>query len=194
MNKKSTAKRAGGLTKLERQFVDEYVYAPSGAEAARRAGYSVATARTKASQLLRKPFIRAAVDKLVAKDRAERKDRAEKARDELLNQLHDLALVTFSDFFDDGGNLLPVNKLGPTCSAAIRDYDKKAGTVVLLDRLKLLEMLCKSYGLFKDSGDITGGAGNNVHIHLPANGYETKPIEDVEKQLGAEDTAFVKGS
>ncbi len=49
------------LTPKQRAFVDQYVLCRSGAEAARRAGFAISSARITASQLLTKPNVKAAL-------------------------------------------------------------------------------------------------------------------------------------
>ncbi len=56
------------LTPRRQRFVDEYVLCGSGAEAARRAGYSEKTARAIAAELLTKPDVLAAIQALQAQN------------------------------------------------------------------------------------------------------------------------------
>ncbi len=49
------------LTARQAKFVDEYLISGNGAEAARRAGYSVKTARQMATENLSKPAIQVAI-------------------------------------------------------------------------------------------------------------------------------------
>ena len=58
------------LTPRRQRFADEYVLCGSGAEAARRAGYSEKTARAIAAELLTKPDVLAAIQALRAQNAA----------------------------------------------------------------------------------------------------------------------------
>lgn len=51
------------LTTKQRRFIIEYVKVPKGAEAARRAGYSVKCAHQQAYENLRKPKLKKIVDR-----------------------------------------------------------------------------------------------------------------------------------
>ena len=58
------------LTPRRQRFADEYVLCGSGAEAARRAGYSEKTARAIAAELLTKPDVLSAIQALKAQNAA----------------------------------------------------------------------------------------------------------------------------
>lgn len=50
------------LNERQRRFVEAYLECGNGAEAARRAGYSPASANSRAAKLMRHPAVRAAID------------------------------------------------------------------------------------------------------------------------------------
>lgn len=54
------------MTEREKQFVINYCNCWNGAKAARQSGYSAASARQIASELLTKPYIREAINKRLA--------------------------------------------------------------------------------------------------------------------------------
>lgn len=58
------------LTPRRQRFADEYLLCGSGAEAARRAGYSEKTARAIAAELLTKPDVLSAIQALKAQNAA----------------------------------------------------------------------------------------------------------------------------
>lgn len=82
-----------GLTLQRRRFVEEYLVDFNGAAAARRAGYSPASARSQASELLTIPNVRQAV----AEGMTAARDRNELSRDRLLMELRSVA---FSNVLD----------------------------------------------------------------------------------------------
>lgn len=76
-----------GLNYRQRRFVSEYATSLNGTQAVIAAGYSKKTARVTASQLLTKPNIKAAVEKLQAK----RLQRIEVTADAVLQKMAQLA-------------------------------------------------------------------------------------------------------
>lgn len=77
------------LTEKEQRFASEYAATANGAESARRAGYSDVGggARVVAAKLLKKPAVRALVDRLIA----ERAERVELEGDQIIADLQRLA-------------------------------------------------------------------------------------------------------
>lgn len=94
------------LTDLQRAFIDEYLVDLNGAAAARRAGYSAASARSIASENLTKPDIRAAID-------ARLKERAMSA-DEAIARLTEMARGSVGAFVrvQDGKATLDISSAG----------------------------------------------------------------------------------
>ncbi len=78
------------LTPKQRRFVDEYLLDLNATQSAIRAGYSVRTAKTKASQLLAMPHVAAAI----AEAQAKRAHRTGITADRVLQEL---AKIGFSD-------------------------------------------------------------------------------------------------
>lgn len=105
-----------GLSPKQRVFVEEYLKCWNAAEAARRAGYSVKTARKIGSENLTKPDISAAIDERLAELKLE--------ADEVLVRLGAIARGTMRDF-------LTVNEAGQP------DYDFSDAPLGLLKELKI---------------------------------------------------------
>jgi len=80
------------LNDKQRAFVEHYLACWNGAEAARRAGYSVKTAREQASDLLTKPNIKAAIAQRIAE--------LKMSADEVLLRLADHARGSIEHFMD----------------------------------------------------------------------------------------------
>jgi phage terminase small subunit len=73
------------LTPKQRRFVDEYLASPNGTQAAIKAGYSAKTARAIASENLRKPEVKAAVERGALERRQQFKIEEARVREELSN-------------------------------------------------------------------------------------------------------------
>jgi len=90
------------LTDMERQFCLEYLIDLNRSAAARRAGYSLRSARQLAHKLYRQPRIRAEIDRLMA----ERARRTEITADRVLRELEQLAFSDVRNFrVSDSGKL-----------------------------------------------------------------------------------------
>lgn len=90
MNEQAKTPKLGhALTEKEQRFCAEYSATANGAESARRAGYSDTGggARVTATKLLKKPAVRALVDRLIA----ERAERTELEADQIIADLQRLA-------------------------------------------------------------------------------------------------------
>ena len=163
-----------GFTRKQRIFIDEYVTCWNGAEAARRAGYSVRSAREIAVELLAKPSIHEEIEDRMAL--------IHMGANEVLREFADIARSDMGDFID--GNLLidltDARQRGLT--KLIKKIKQKTITVIgkkedaddteitdieieLYPRDKALEILGKYHGLFKDSVDITSG-GEKITVRL----------------------------
>jgi len=81
------------LTPQQKRFAEEYVVDLNATEAAKRAGYSQKTARTKGSWLLTKVDIRAEIDRLLAEKAARTAVTADRV-------VKEMALIAFSDIGD----------------------------------------------------------------------------------------------
>lgn len=89
------------------RFVEEYLVDLNGKQAAIRAGYAPKSAEVQASQLLRKPKVKAAVDAAIAA----RSQRALVTVDEVLREMKRLALADVGDAFDAKGRLKPLAEM-----------------------------------------------------------------------------------
>ncbi len=89
------------------RFVEEYLVDLNGRQAAIRAGYAEKSAEVQASQLLRKPKVRAAVDAALAA----RSERVQVTTDEVLREFKRLALVDIGQAFTPEGALKPLAEM-----------------------------------------------------------------------------------
>lgn len=97
-----------GITAQQERFIEEYIKCRKGAEAARRAGYSVKTARTQASRLLTNADI--------LKEIQERTKANAMDLDEALSRLADIARADFGDYITDDGaiDIAAMKRIGAT--------------------------------------------------------------------------------
>jgi phage terminase small subunit len=139
------------LTARQRRFVAEYVRDFNGRHAAVRAGYTEHSALHNVSQLMRRPEVRAAVERAIA----------EEERRILFDGYHVIAAlmcVAFSDiraYLEPGPDgtvrLKPLAALCPSETAAIADYapaTKRRGPVLRLrSKRQALRALARHVGL-----------------------------------------------
>lgn len=155
------------LTKKSEVFCEEYLIDLNATQAAIRAGYSVDSAGSIGSELLKKPEIRARVDKAMA----ERSKRTGINADRVLRELGRLAFVDPSAVIDMTTAEVKSDAT-PDDRAAIagmkvkyvphKDFDENGDPVIeqaierevrLCDKLKALELCGRHLGMFKDNPD-----------------------------------------
>lgn len=152
------------LTKKNEVFCDEYLIDLNATQAAIRAGYSVESAGSIGSELLKKPEIRARIDTAMA----ERSKRTGINADRVLRELGRIAFVNPSDLIDlSTATVKPgasEDDLSVIAGVKVKyvphkDYDDEGNVTVedaierevrLCDKLKALEMCGRHLGMFKD--------------------------------------------
>lgn len=168
---KGRTKPDGSLTDREQLFVAEYLIDFNGTKSAIRAGYSPNSAAVTASQLLRKPNIKAEMDRQYSKIYDSLSTRARRVIEELVR-------ISFSDvreLFDEKGNLLPIPDLPDSIAPAIssvevvkRYSDEETSEYVtkirLWDKTKALQMLGKHLGILRDIVEHTGKDGGPIKL------------------------------
>lgn len=130
------------LTKKKKRFADEYLIDLNGAQAAIRAGYSAATARAIACNLLALPEIK----EYVAERMAEKDKELIASQDEVLKYLT-AVMRGLSE-----SEIVVIEGVGMGESQAVKvqkSPDEK-------ERLKAAELIGKRYGLFTDKVNIDG--------------------------------------
>jgi phage terminase small subunit len=151
------------LTAKQQRFVEAFLVNPNGTRAAVQAGYSPKTARFIASENLRKPVIFTAIAKAKAQQLARDESSIKKVREEL-------ALIGFAnlkDIFDANGDILEPARW-PHHLQGMVNYSKRKRvrrtrdgeitrevthiSVNLSKKLKALQILGKSLGMFPPSG------------------------------------------
>lgn len=158
---------AGGFTPKESRFVQEYPIDLNGAAAARRSGYSEATAKAIACELLSKPRIQDAI----TAEMLARSERTRITQDRVLYGIADLAFYDIADLFADDGSLKAVHDIPVAMRNAIAGIEveelwegrgearERIGNlhkVKLADRKGSLELLGRHLKLFTDKVEHSG--------------------------------------
>lgn len=171
------------LTPKQQRFVQEYLVDLNATQAAIRAGYSPKTAEIIGFENLRKPKIKAEIDR-VMQDRAKR---TEITQDKVVQELAKIAFSKGTDFvrvvtrtgyrplLDDEGNaidqepyeyqaveIVNTDEIPEDSQAAIAGIKQGANgiEVKLNDKVKALELLGRHLGMFSDKLEVTGDMNN----------------------------------
>lgn len=146
------------MTRKQKIFANEYLIDLNATQAAIRAGYSVESAGSLGSELLKKPEIRARVDKAMA----ERSKRTGINADRVLLELGKIAFVNAIDVINmnDATIKADADRDDTAAIASVKvkvipggDGDGVEREIRLADKLKALELCGKHLGMFKDSPD-----------------------------------------
>ena len=148
------------MTKKQQLFCEEYLIDLNATQAAIRAGYKPESAGSVGSENLKKPEIRARIDKAMA----ERSKRTGVNADRVVRELARVAFVNASDVIDMNKATV-LNDASRDDTAAIASVKVKVipgetgdgveREIRLADKLKALELCGKHLGMFKDSPDST---------------------------------------
>lgn len=180
-----------GMSEKQRRFVAEYLVDLNATQAAIRAGYSVKTAESQGSRLLRKVQVAEAVQAGQAKRLGKLEITAERV-------LREIACLAFSDvrkLFDATGRLRPIHELEDDVAAALGSIElerekttRKATDVEEVtveecvvkvkewDKLRALEMLAKNLGLVKEQHEHGGAGGGAIPFKVSFGGrYRPTP-------------------
>ena len=149
------------LTARQKLFALEYLKDFNGARAAVRAGYSARTAKAAASRLLTNVYLRAEIERAMAR----RCEKLELKAEDTLQAIANLAYFDPRRLFDDKGNMKDIHTLEPDVARAISGFDivtlydgngdqkhafGQLRKIRLRDSLKALEMLGRHQKLFTD--------------------------------------------
>lgn len=159
------------LTPKQVRFVEEYMVTLCGKVAAERAGYSRRCATNRASILLSKPHIKAAV-------KAAKEARAGRVNVTAERVLEELAVVAFSDLKDHvdqgktGTKLKLFEDMPGGASRALEAVSESRGpggdrvAVKLHDKMKALDKLCQHLGICKERIDLSGKVDTELTIKV----------------------------
>lgn len=149
------------MTKKQKRFVDEYLIDLNATQAAIRAGYSPETAGSIGSENLKKPEIRACIEKAMA----ERSKRTGINQDRIIMELAKIGLLNPKDLVDfdeatvkEGAS---AEDLAAIASVRVKRFPTKDGEgiereIKMHDKTKALELLGKHFGMFKDKVEVSG--------------------------------------
>lgn len=146
------------MTKKQKRFVEEYLIDLNATQAAIRAGYSPDSAADIGSENLRKPDIRAHIDKAMA----ERSRRTGVNADRVVQELAKIAFVNAIEVIDPKTATVKENASSDD-TAAIQSVKVKTfgedgleREIKMADKLKALELLGRHMGMFKDKVEVSG--------------------------------------
>lgn len=146
------------MTKKQKLFVEEYLIDLNATQAAIRAGYSPETAGSIGNENLKKPEIRARIDKAMA----ERSKRTGVNADRVVQELAKIAFVNAMDVIDqktatvkEGASL---DDTAAILSVKVKTFgdDGLEREIKMADKIKALELLGKHLGMFKDKVELSG--------------------------------------
>lgn len=146
------------MTKKQKLFIEEYLIDLNATQAAIRAGYSPDTAYSIGQENLKKPEIKARIDKAMA----ERSRRTGVSADRVIMELAKIAFVNATSVIDPETATVKDTAL-PEDTAAIQSVKVKTfgedgleREIKMADKLKALELLGKHLGMFKDKVELSG--------------------------------------
>ena len=164
------------LTKKQKIFVDEYLIDLNATQAAIRAGYSPDTAGSIGRENLKKPEIRARIEKAMA----ERSKRTGINQDRIIMELAKIALLNPKGLvnFDEATIKEDATDedVAAVASVKVKRFPTKDGEgvereVKMYDKTKALELLGRHLGMFKDKVEVSGLD------------EEKKKLEDILQQI-----------
>ena len=168
------------MTKKQKRFVDEYLIDLNITQAAIRAGYSPKTAYSIGSENLKKPEIRACIEKAMA----ERSKRTGINQDRMIMELAKIGLLNPKDLVDfDEATVkeeAAEEDLAAIASVRVKRFPTKDGEgiereIKMHDKIKALELLGRHFGMFKDKVEVSGLE------------EEKKKLDDILLQMSGDD-------
>lgn len=188
----ATESEFGGFvwTPARRRFVEKYCECMSGAEAARRAGYSKSTARKQACYLLSLAQIREAIEARFADAAAANAVTVEKI---IAGAAH-VAFLDPAKLYDENGALKPWSEIDPATRQAIASIEESEGEkgssrrVRFSDRMAALSLLAKVKGMMvPEKVEVSGPNGDPIQmlVQQVQNRSTIAPVTSIEHE-GAE--------
>lgn len=149
------------MTKKQKRFVEEYLIDLNATQAAIRAGYSPESAYSIGSENLKKPEIRACIEKAMA----ERSKRTGVNQDRIIMELAKIGFLNPKDLvnFDEATvkEEAAEEDLAAIASVRVKRFPTKDGEgiereIKMYDKSKALELLGRHLGMFKDKVEVSG--------------------------------------
>lgn len=158
----------GGLSHMQRQFVEEYLIDLNASKAAARAGYSAKTAQRIGSELVRNPKVLTAVEEAMAR----RSSRTNITADRILQELARVAFFDIRKLYDQDGNLKKPADLDDETAAAlsaletIEQLNAESGAspaftkkIKTFDKISALTLAMRHLGMLRDKLEHSGPGG-----------------------------------
>ena len=147
------------MTGKQKRFCEEYLVDFNATQAAIRAGYSVNTAKEMGHENLTKPHIQ----KVIAKQIAERSKRTGVNQDRIVNELAKIAFVNILDIVDEEGRIRSdATEEDLACIESIKHKESSSingnsteREVKIASKLKALELLGKHVGMWNDKLNVS---------------------------------------
>jgi phage terminase small subunit len=148
--------RTKPLTRKQQLFVEEYCIDKNATQAAKRAGYSANSAYSIGQENLKKPVIRAEIEKSIEQTC----DRLQITTERILDEESCIAFFDMRKIVDDNNNLIPLIQLPTHIARAISGLDIKdiydregvligrTYTYKFYDKGRSLERLAKHKGMY----------------------------------------------
>lgn len=162
------------MTGKQRCFIEEYLVDLNATQAAIRAGYSPETAGAIGNENLKKPEIRARIDREMAK----RSKRTGINQDRVIRELARIAFVNPANVINTKDATLKEDASEDDTAAVLSVKVKTFGEdgiereIKMADKLKALELLGKHLGMFQ----------NNLNVDINS----SEKLSDIMNQLGGE--------
>lgn len=161
------------MTKKQKRFVEEYMIDLNATQAAIRAGYKPSAAYSIGSENLRKPEIKAAIDKAIA----ERSKRTGINQDRIIRELARIGFAKITDVADrkTGEIKEDASEDDLACIQSIKVKPGEFGTereVKMYDKRSALVDLGKHLGMFRD----------NLRVEVET----SEKLDDILSQIGGE--------
>ena len=160
------------MTERQKRFCAEYLVDLNATQAAIRAGYSPESAANIGCENLRKPNIRACIDKSIA----EQAKRTGINADRVLRELGRIAFVHAADVINmnDATVIDGADRDDTAAIASVKvkvisgaNGDGIEREIRLADKLKALELIGRHLGMFTDKVDLTGAATVQIIDNIP---------------------------
>ncbi len=168
----NSQKGGGDMTERQKRFCAEYLVDLNATQAAIRAGYSPESAANIGCENLRKPNIRACIDKSIA----EQAKRTSINADRVLRELGRIAFVNAADVINmnDATVIEGADRDDTAAIASVKvkvisgaNGDGIEREIRLADKLKALELIGRHLGMFTDKVDLTGAATVQIIDNIP---------------------------
>lgn len=149
------------MTEKQKRFCEEYMIDLNATQAAIRAGYSPAAASDIGSENLRKPQLRARIDKALA----EQSKRTGVTADRVVRELARVAFANSQDVIDFDSATIKAGAARDDTAAIssvkvktipTADGDGVEREIKMADKIKALELLGRRLGMFTDNVNLSG--------------------------------------